>query len=29
MPVARPSIEIRPVGFFTRNPAMDLPRQQQ
>jgi primary-amine oxidase len=29
MPVARHSIEIRPVGFFTRNPAMDLPRQQQ
>lgn len=29
MPVARHSIEIRPVGFFARNPAIDLPRQQQ
>ncbi len=27
MPVARHSIEIRPVGFFTRNPAIDLRKQ--
>lgn len=27
MPVARHSFEIRPVGFFSRNPAIDLPRQ--
>ncbi len=26
MPVARHSFEIRPVGFFSRNPAIDLPR---
>jgi primary-amine oxidase len=25
MPVARHSFEIRPVGFFSRNPAIDLP----
>lgn len=28
MPVARHSIEMRPVGFFTRNPAIDLGRQR-
>ncbi len=27
MPVARHSFEIRPVGFFSRNPAIDLPKQ--
>jgi len=27
MPVAWHSFEIRPVGFFARNPALDLPRQ--
>jgi primary-amine oxidase len=27
MPVAWHSFEIRPVGFFVRNPAIDLPRQ--
>lgn len=26
MPVARHSFEIRPVGFFSRNPAIDLPK---
>ena len=26
MPVARHSFEIRPVGFFARNPAIDLPK---
>lgn len=26
MPVAKHSFEIRPVGFFARNPAIDLPR---
>jgi primary-amine oxidase len=26
MPVAKHSMEIRPVGFFARNPAMDLPK---
>ncbi len=26
MPVAKHSFEIRPVGFFTRNPAIDLPK---
>ncbi len=29
MPVARHSFEIRPVGFFARNPAMDLPRGER
>jgi primary-amine oxidase len=27
MPVARHSFEIRPVGFFSRNPAIDLPKR--
>lgn len=26
MPVAKHSFEIRPVGFFSRNPAIDLPK---
>lgn len=26
MPVARHAFEIRPVGFFARNPSIDLPR---
>lgn len=26
MPVARHSFEIRPVGFFARNPSIDLPK---
>lgn len=26
MPTARHSFEIRPVGFFSRNPAIDIPR---
>lgn len=26
MPVAKHSFELRPVGFFTRNPAIDLPK---
>lgn len=26
MPVAKHSFELRPVGFFSRNPAIDLPR---
>jgi Cu2+-containing amine oxidase len=26
MPVAWHGFEIRPVGFFARNPALDLPR---
>jgi primary-amine oxidase len=26
MPVARHVFEIRPVGFFARNPSIDLPR---
>lgn len=26
MPVAKHSLEIRPVGFFSRNPAIDLPK---
>lgn len=26
MPVAKHSFEIRPVGFFARNPAIDLPK---
>ncbi|MEO5826260.1 MAG: hypothetical protein ABIR59_10265 [Gemmatimonadales bacterium] len=26
MPVAKHSFEIRPVGFFNRNPAIDLPK---
>ena len=26
MPVARHSFEIRPVGFFSRNPSIDLPK---
>ncbi len=26
MPVARHTFEIRPVGFFSRNPALDLPK---
>lgn len=26
MPVAKHSFEIRPVGFFTRNPSIDLPK---
>ncbi|MGK2935884.1 MAG: hypothetical protein ACSLFE_11680 [Gemmatimonadaceae bacterium] len=29
MPVARHSFEIRPVGFFSRNPAIDLPSTQR
>ncbi len=29
MPVAKHSFEIRPVGFFARNPAMDLPKQER
>ncbi len=28
MPVARHSFEIRPVGFFSRNPSMDLPKEE-
>lgn len=26
MPVAKHSLEIRPVGFFSRNPSIDLPK---
>lgn len=29
MPVARHSFEIRPVGFFARNPAIDLPKSPE